>query len=61
MYLIRNFKHFVVDRNVSAVKNKFVVQFKVEFDVLLKAGLPNCPFMTFSMTPATTEAVFTKP
>ena len=60
MYLIRNFKHFIVDRDVLAVK-EFLIQFKVEFDVLLKAGLLNCPFMTFSMTPAITKAVFTKP
>jgi hypothetical protein len=40
-----------VDRNILAV-TKFIILLKVEFDELLKAGLPNCPFMAFSMTPA---------
>jgi hypothetical protein len=40
-----------VDRNILAVA-KFIVLLKAEFDELLKAGLPNCPFVAFSRTPA---------
>jgi hypothetical protein len=43
-----------VDRNILAV-TKFIILLKVEFDELLKvltAGLLNCSFMAFSMTPA---------
>lgn len=51
MYLIWNFKHCSVGRNILAV-TKFIILLKVEFDELLKASLLNCPFMAFSMTPA---------
>jgi len=51
MYLIWNFKHYSVDRNILAV-TKFIIPLKVEFEELLKAGLLNCPFLAFSITPA---------
>jgi len=48
-------------RNILAV-TKFIILLKVEFDELLKAGLLNCPFVAFSVTPAMnafiTKAVF---